>query len=283
MSSLHERLADARETLIRAGIPAEEAALDAEVLARHVLDCDRATLLTRARDPLPSAFDRLYHALIARRVAREPVAYIVGHREFWGLEFDVTPAVLIPRPETELVVEEALASLPRRDIVRHIIDVGTGSGCLAVTLAVEFPPANVTATDTSHEALAVAYRNADRHNVIGRITFVQADVLKDLTEPADLIVSNPPYVPAGDAATLQAEVARYEPASALYGGPDGLDVIRRLVGSARQHLAAGGWLIIEFGFGQEAGVREVAREAGWNVARIRSDLQGIPRVAVLRR
>ena len=283
MSSLHERLADARETLIRAGIPAEEAALDAEVLARHVLDCDRATLLTRARDPLPSAFDRLYHALIARRVAREPVAYIMGHREFWGLEFDVTPAVLIPRPETELVVEEALASLPRRDIVRHIIDVGTGSGCLAVTLAVEFPPANITATDTSHEALAVAYRNADRHNVIGRITFVQADVLKDLTEPADLIVSNPPYVPAGDAATLQAEVARYEPSSALYGGPDGLDVIRRLVGSARQHLAAGGWLIIEFGFGQEAAVREVAREAGWNVARIRSDLQGIPRVAVLRR
>jgi release factor glutamine methyltransferase len=283
MSSLHERLADARETLIRAGIPAEEAALDAEVLARHVLDCDRATLLTRARDPLPSAFDRLYHALIARRVAREPVAYIVGHREFWGLEFDVTPAVLIPRPETELVVEEALASLPRRDLVRHIIDVGTGSGCLAVTLAVEFPPANVTATDTSHEALAVAYRNADRHNVIGRITFVQADVLKDLTEPADLIVSNPPYVPAGDAATLQVEVARYEPASALYGGPDGLDVIRRLVGTARQHLAAGGWLIIEFGFGQEAAVREVAQEAGWNVARIRSDLQGIPRVAVLRR
>jgi len=283
MSSLHERLADARETLIRAGIPAEEAALDAEVLARHVLDCDRATLLTRTRDPLPSAFDRLYHALIARRVAREPVAYIVGHREFWGLEFDVTLAVLIPRPETELVVEEALASLPRRDIVRHIIDVGTGSGCLAVTLAVEFPPANVTATDTSHEALAVAYRNADRHNVIGRITFVQADVLKDLTEPADLIVSNPPYVPAGDAATLQAEVARYEPASALYGGPDGLDVIRRLVGTARQHLAAGGWLIIEFGFGQEAAVRELAREAGWNVARIRSDLQGIPRVAVLRR
>lgn len=283
MSSLHERLADARETLIRAGIPAEEAALDAEVLARHVLDCDRATLLTRARDPLPSAFDRLYHALIARRIAREPVAYIVGHREFWGLEFDVTPAVLIPRPETELVVEEALASLPRRDIVRHIIDVGTGSGCLAVTLAVEFPPASVTATDTSHEALAVAYRNADRHNVIGRITFVQADLLKDLTEPADLIVSNPPYVPAGDAATLQAEVARYEPSSALFGGPDGLDVIRRLVGSARQHLAAGGWLIIEFGFGQEAAVREVAGEAGWNVARIRSDLQGIPRVAVLRR
>jgi release factor glutamine methyltransferase len=283
MASLHERLADARETLIGTGISREEAALDAEVLARHVLDCDRATLLTRARDPLPSAFDRLYRALIARRVRREPVGYIVGHREFWGLEFDVTPAVLIPRPETELVVEEALASLPRRDGVRHIIDVGTGSGCLAVTLAIEFPPAMVTATDTSHEALVIAYRNADRHNVIGRITFVQGDVLQDVAGPADLIVSNPPYVPAGDAPTLQPEVARYEPSSALYGGDDGLDVIRRLFGSARQCLADGGWLVVEFGFGQEAAVRDAARKAGWTVARIRSDLQGIPRIAVLRR
>lgn len=283
MASLHESLANARETLIGARIPREEAALDAEVLARHVLDCDRATLLTRTRDPLPSAFDRLYHALIARRVAREPVAYIVGHREFWGLDFDVSPAVLIPRPETELIIEEALASLPRRDVVRHIIDVGTGSGCLAVTLAVEFPLAQVTATDTSREALEVAYRNAIRHNVIGRIAFVQGDLLQDVAGPADLIVSNPPYVPAGDAATLQPEVARYEPSSALYGGDDGLDVIRRLFGSARQHLADGGWLIVEFGFGQEAAVREAAREAGWNVARMRSDLQGIPRIAVLRR
>lgn len=283
MASLHASLADARETLIGAGIHREEAVLDAEVLARHVLDCDRATLLTRARDPLPSAFDRLYRALIARRVAREPVAYIVGHREFRGLEFDVSPAVLIPRPETELIIEEALASLPRRDVVRHIIDVGTGSGCLAVTLAVEFPPAQVTATDTSHEALEVAYRNAIRHNVTGRIAFVQGDLLQDVAGPADLIVSNPPYVPAGDAATLQPEVARYEPSSALYGGDDGLDVILRLFGSARQHLADGGWLIVEFGFGQEAAVREAAREAGWNVARMRSDLQGIPRIAVLRR
>ena len=283
MPSLHEGLADARETLIGAGIPREEAALDAEVLARHVLDCDRATLLTRARDPLPSAFDRLYRALIARRVAREPVAYIVGHREFWGLEFDVSRAVLIPRPETELIIEEALASLPWRDGVRHIIDVGTGSGCLAVTLAVEFPSAQVTATDTSREALEVAYRNAIRHNVVGRIAFVQGDLLQDVAGPADLIVSNPPYVPAGEAATLQPEVARYEPFSALYGGDDGLDVIRRLFGTARQHLVDDGWVIVEFGFGQEAAVREAAREAGWNVARMRSDLQGIPRIAVLRR
>jgi release factor glutamine methyltransferase len=280
---LHERLAEARTTLIQAGIGADEAALDAEVLARHVLDCDRATLLTRARDPLPSAFNRLFQALVSRRARREPLAYIVGHREFWGLEFDVTPAVLIPRPETELIVEEALASLPRRDAVRRIVDVGTGSGCLAVTLAVEFPAARITATDTSHDALAVAYHNADRHNVIGRIAFVQADVLTDVAGAADLIVSNPPYVPAGDAATLQPEVAGYEPAGALYAGADGLDVIRRLLASAPPLLAAGGWLIMEFGFGQEAGVRDAAQRANWTVVRIRSDLQGIPRVAVLRR
>lgn len=280
---LHERLAEARLTLSQAGIAAEEAALDAEVLARHVLDCDRATLLTRARDPLPSAFTRLFQGLVSRRARREPLAYIVGHREFWGLEFDVTPAVLIPRPETELIVEEALASLPRRDLVRHIVDVGTGSGCLAVTLAVEFPAARITATDTSRDALAVAYRNAERHNVIGRITFTQADVLENISGLADLIVSNPPYVPAGDAATLQPEVRDYEPTEALYGGPDGLDVIRKLLAGASPVLASGGWLIIEFGFGQEAGVRDAAQRAGWTAVRIRSDLQGIPRVAVLRR
>src|SRR4026207_456526 len=149
MASLHERLAETRETLIRAGIAAEEAALDAEVLARHVLDCDRATLLTRARDPLPSAFRRLYDELVQRRIAREPIAYIVGHREFWGLEFDVTPSVLIPRPETEFVIEESLSAFPHRPVVHTIIDVGTGSGCLAVVLAVEFASAGVVAIDSS--------------------------------------------------------------------------------------------------------------------------------------
>ena len=280
---LHERLAEARAVLVQAGIAAEEAALDAEVLARHVLDCDRATLLTRVRDPLPSAFNRLFHDLVARRAGREPLAYIVGHREFWGLEFDVTPSVLIPRPETELIVEEALAALPRRDIVRHIIDIGTGSGCLAVALAVEFPAARVTATDTSTEALAVAHRNAERHVPLSRMTLVNTDALHGVAASADLIVSNPPYVPAGDAAALQPEVGRYEPPLALYAGADGLDMIRKLFGSAQQQLAPDGWLIVEFGFGQEAAAREIAQGAGWTIVRMRSDLQGIPRVIVLRR
>jgi release factor glutamine methyltransferase len=280
---LHQRLAEARTVLMQAGIAADEAALDAEVLARHVLDCDRATLLTRARDPLPTAFNRLFQALVARRADREPVAYIVGHREFWGLDFDVSPSVLIPRPETELIIEEALLSLPRRDAVRHIVDVGTGSGCLAVTLAVEFPAARITATDMSHDALAVAYRNAEKHNTLGRMTFVHADLLQGVQPAADLIVSNPPYVAASDAATLPPEVGRYEPASALYGGEDGLDVILELFGSAQPQLAPGGWLIVEFGFGQDAAVRDIAQRTGWTIVRLRSDLQGIPRVAVLRR
>lgn len=283
MCSLHERLADARQTLIGVGIPAAEAALDAELLARHVLECDRATLLTRARDPIPSAFGRLYQTLVARRAGREPIAYIVGHREFWGLEFEVTQAVLIPRPETELIVEEALSAIPSRDGARRIVDVGTGSGCLAVALAVEFPPAAVVATDVSPQALAVAGRNAERHNLVGRVALLQTDLLRNVTGAADLIVCNPPYVPEGDAATLQPEVGRYEPSAALYGGTDGLDVIRRLLADAAPHLAAGGWLIVEFGFGQEAAVREAAGRSGWTVERIRSDLQGIPRVAVFRR
>jgi release factor glutamine methyltransferase len=283
MAPLHERLADARDRFIRAGISREEATLDAEVLARHVLDSDRATFLTRARDPLPSAFDRLFAALVQRRAAREPVAYIVGHREFWGLELEVTPAVLIPRPETELIIEEALAEMPARDAVQHIIDAGTGSGCLAVVLAIEFASAAVVATDSSGAALEIAERNAARYNLSDRVSFRHVDLLDTVHGSADLIVSNPPYLRTDEADRLQPEVARYEPSAALYAGPDGLDVIRRLLADAHSRLAIDGRLIIEFGFEQEPGVRDAAVRAGWTVERIRRDLQGIPRIAVLRR
>ena len=282
MPSLHERLAEARRSLVQAGIPDAEAALDAEVLARHVLECDRATLLTRSRNAIPSAFDRLYQPLIARRAAREPIAYIVGHKEFWGLDFDVTPDVLIPRPETELIVEEAV-NVASRTLTRRIVDIGTGSGCLAVALAVEFASARLVATDISPGALAVATRNAERHNVIGRIAFVQSDLLADVDGRAQLIVSNPPYLRESDTAALQPEVQRYEPSAALYAGWDGLLVIRRLFADAPRCLAEDGSLVVEFGFGQEPAVRAAAADSGWRVARIRPDLQGIPRVAVLRR
>lgn len=283
MGPLHERLAAARQALRAAGVPDHEAALDAELLARHVLECDRSTLVMRGGDPLPSAFDTLFKPLVTRRAAREPIAYIVGRQEFWGLDFEVTPDVLIPRPETELIVEEAIASVERRDLYRRVIDVGTGSGCIVVALAIEFPHAQLVATDQSGAALAVARRNAARHGVDGRITFVHTDLLDGVGDDAQLVVSNPPYVSSADRATLQPEVGQYEPDAALFAGADGLDVIRRLFAAAPSHLADNGLMLVEFGFGQEAALRAAAQDAGWTVVRIREDLQGIPRVAALRR
>jgi release factor glutamine methyltransferase len=283
MASVHDRLVEARQIFVRAGIDADEAALDAEVLARHVLRWDRATLVARWPEAAPESFDERFQTLITRRASREPVAYIIGHREFWDLEFEVTPDVLIPRPETELIIEETLRYARERCAPREIVDVGTGSGCIAIALARELPSAHITATDISIGALDVARRNAERHGVAQRIRLVNADLVDDVA-PADLIVSNPPYIPAGDAASLQPEVAQHEPAAALFGGPgDGLELVRRLLASAAAHLADEGRLMIEFGFGQEAPLREAARDAGWQVVRICNDLQAIPRVAVLRR
>jgi release factor glutamine methyltransferase len=283
MASVHERLVQARQIFVRAGIDADEAALDAEVLARHVLGWDRAALVARWRETAPESFDENFQPLITRRAAREPVAYITGHREFWDLDFEVSPDVLIPRPETELIIEEALRHAREVCPPREIIDVGTGSGCIAIALARELPSAYVTGTDISIAALDVARRNAERHGVARRVQFVNADLLDDVTS-ADLIVSNPPYIPDGDAPGLQPEVRQHEPAAALFGGPgDGLELVRRLLASAAAHLADEGRLVIEFGFGQEAALREAARQAGWQVVRICNDLQAIPRVAVLRR
>jgi release factor glutamine methyltransferase len=280
MPSLQDQVAEARRALVDAGIPAEGARLDAEVLARHVLGWDRAALLARGREPGPADFGPRFEALVARRAAREPVAMIVGQREFWGLDFEVTPDVLIPRPETEFIVEVALEQA-RRSAVGRLVDVGTGSGCLSVALALELPQARVVATDVSDRALTVARRNAARHRVDGRIAFVRTDLLAGVGIQADLIVSNPPYVPSG--ASLQPEVGRHEPAQALFGGGDGLDVMRRLLAAAPRNLAPGGHLVVEFGDGQEADFRVLCEETGWRVVDVRDDLQGIPRVALLER
>lgn len=283
MTLLHERLANAGERLIRAGIARDEAARDAELLARHMLGWDRATMLSRRRDPAPPQLGHEYDSLIARRASREPVAYIAGHQEFWGLDFEVTPDVLIPRPETELIVEEAIAHARLSGAPRRIVDVGTGSGCLAIALAREFPSAEVMATDMSGRALEVAGRNADRHGVGDRLALVQADLFEGIETTADLIVSNPPYVPLVDAAGLQPEVREYEPIEALFAGEEGLAVLRRLFPAAVRHLADEGLLIVEFGSGQEAQVRRSAALSGWQIVAIRQDLQSIPRVAVVRR
>lgn len=282
MRSVHDAIATARRALSDAGIPHADAALDAEVLARHALGWDRARLIARGREAAPPEFEDRYTGLIARRAAREPVAYIVGVREFWNRDFEVTRDVLIPRPETELVVEEALEDA-RASRPAEIVDVGTGSGCIAVTLAAELADVRLTATDISAAALNVARRNAERHDVAGRMTFQLTDLLNGISGPLDLVVSNPPYMSPEIEPTLQPEVARYEPRQALYAGGDGLDTYRRLFPAAAERLADGGLLVVEFGFGQEADVRRLAHAAGLRVARVRADLQQIPRVAVLRR
>jgi len=277
---LHDHLARARARLVAAGVPPHEAALDAEVLARHVLGWDRARLIASGREPAPAVFASDYDRAIARRAAREPVAQITGSREFWGLPFEVTRDVLTPRPETELIVEEALAAFREAPSPSSIVDVCTGSGCLAIVLAREFPAACVIATDVSEMALEVARRNAARHRVDHRVTFVCGDLFDGIMTPADLIVSNPPYVPETDAPSLAPEVRDYEPPVALFGGADGLGIYRRLLPSARSSARSGTLLILEVGYDQHAAVTELAALSGWTLARSRQDLQGITRTLV---
>ena len=282
MASPYERIARARSLLVAAGIPADDAALDAEVLARHALGWDRGTLLAHGREPAPADFAPAFDALVARRINREPVAQIVGRREFWGRDFKVTTDVLVPRPETELIVEEALAFAEEHEY-RTVVDVGTGSGCIAISLACELPDIRVLAVDISDAALALAQRNAELHAVADRVTFQRADVLDGVDGPFDLVLSNPPYLAASEAPLLQPEVARFEPYGALFGGGDGLDVIRRLLHDTPRALAPGGRLILECGMGQDRAVADAAVAEGWKVLRIRDDLQGIPRTLVLAR
>ncbi len=274
----------ARHRLVAAGIDEREVALDAEVLARPGLGWDRAGYFSRARDPIPPAFDEQFDPLIERRCRREPVAQITGYREFWGLDIVVTPDVLIPRPESELLVETALSLLLDRAAPWDIADIGTGSGCLAVALARELQRARVTATDLSRSALAVARRNATRHGVADRVSCHDARGLDGQPGPYDLIVSNPPYVSEPEMARLAPEIARYEPAAALCGGPDGLDPARELMPAAVARLRVGGWLVLEIGAGQDVAVADlVARQPKLSLLDIREDLQGIPRAAVMRR
>ena len=279
--TLHQHIAAARRQLEAAGIAADAAAIDAEVLARHVLGWDRAQLLSHYRDAAPAAFSERYQPLVDRRSRREPVAMITGTREFWSRDFAVTPNTLVPRPDTELIVEEALRILPDRPST--VIDIGTGSGCLAVTLAAERPQDLVVATDISHEALLVARANARRHQVDARLQFVRTDLASGLRIQADLIVSNPPYVPYRDAGSLPIDVSDYEPAMALFGGRDGLAIIERLLATLTPRLAPHAPFIVEFGDGQEDDVAAAAEREGWQVVRMRRDLQGIARTAVLER
>ena len=283
--TIQERVAAARHTLCGAGIGANEAELSARTLAQHVLEWDTARYFTASNEPEPSAFAQRYDALIARRAAREPTAYITGRQEFWNLLFEVSPAVLIPRPETELIVEAALERFGA-DRARSlaVADVGTGCGCLAIALAREFPCARVVATDISDAALDVARRNAERHGVAGRVGFLRTNVLDGVHQAFDLIVANPPYVRQGDRPALQLEVREHEPSVALFGGETGFDLVAAFVGQAAGRLQPGGYVMFEFGFGQDGSVEElIAGTPGLAMAGLRRDLQGIARTAIAKR
>ncbi len=287
MPTIHAFVASARQQLRGAGIPDVEADLDARVLAEQLLGWDAAAFFTHANESAPADFAGRYSRLIERRVNREPMAYISGFQEFWGLSFEVSPAVLIPRPETELIVElfnEQVEHLAELLAVIRVADAGTGSGCLAVTIAHEHPDVQVVATDVSNDALSVARRNAERHGVSDHIAFVKGDMLSGTAGDFDAIVSNPPYVPDREIDALQPEVRDHEPRIALAAGADGLDVLRTLITQAVSRLKPAGLLLFEFGFGQADAVWQlVTGTAGLTLVGLRNDLQDIPRTAIVRR
>jgi release factor glutamine methyltransferase len=267
----------------------ETASRDAELLLLHTLQIPRVTLLAHPSRELSPEQHALYRTNIARRLQHHPIQYITGQQEFYGLLLKVTPAVLIPRPETEHLVEAVLKRVPA-DQPARIADIGTGSGAIAIALAVHLPHAEITALDLSPEALTVAAANAREHNVAHRIHLQQSDLLSALSlnkadagnsQSFDAIVSNPPYVPESDHATLHPQVRDHEPVAALFAGPDGLDLYRRLIPQAHAALKANGLLALEIGHGQREAIAALLKS--WHEVSFLDDLQQIPRVALARK
>jgi release factor glutamine methyltransferase len=259
----------------------ERARQDAETLLLHVLAKNKAWLMAHGDEPLDDKSALSYAELLERRYQGEPVQYITGETEFYGLPFHVTRDVLIPRPETEHLVEKILELAAHFEQPR-IVDIGTGSGCIAVTLAHQLPHAQITAIDFSAPALKIAHENARLNGVALR--FLEGDLLAPVAaEKFDFVVSNPPYVPATDRATLSVEVRDFEPALALFSGDDGLEVYRRLIPSAFNALAPGGFLLLEIGYGQSPAITDLLAFSGFQQIEFVPDLQGIPRVACAQR
>jgi len=261
----------------------EHAHRDAELLLLHTLQIPRVTLIAYPDRDLSPDQHALYQIAISRRFQLEPIQYITGEQEFYGLRLHVSPAVLIPRPETEHLVEAVLALLPANQPLK-LADIGTGSGAIAIALAVHLPLAQITALDLSTEALAVATSNAREHNVANRIDFFESDLLAAVdnrTETFDALVSNPPYIPESDRATLHPQVREHEPATALFAGETGLDIYRRLVPQAFSALKPNGLLALEIGHGQREQLTQLL--AGWNDVSFVNDLQQIPRVVLARK
>lgn len=250
------------------------------MLLAHVLGCDRVSLYTQFDKPLGSDELGRYRELIRRRLAGEPAAYLTGAQEFWSLPLAVEPTVLVPRHDTETLIEVVLDHLGDKQRAVRIADIGTGSGAIAIALARELPGARVVATDQSADAVRIATANAERNQVADRVTLRRGDLLAPLAgdEPFDVLAANLPYIPTADLDALQAEV-RHEPRAALDGGADGLDLIRRLVAGARPHLTAGGLLALEHGFDQGPAVRAlIDATGGFEPAATRTDLGGNPRI-----
>ena len=281
--SIAQALAEATAVLRSGGV--EDSRREAGTLLADLLRRDRAHLIAHSDDALAPRALASFRGRAARRASGEPAQYITGRQEFYRLDFEVTPAVLIPRPETELLVETALEIL-RDEAAPLVCDVGTGSGCVVVSLLHERADARGVALDISAGALAVAARNAARHGVSDRLELVASDCFDALAPPSEkfsLVVSNPPYVAEADIAGLQREVREHEPRVALTPGGDGLSVIRRLLADAPRHLRPRGRLVFEIGFGQHEAVRELVADArAWTTLGVRPDLQGIPRAVALR-
>jgi release factor glutamine methyltransferase len=264
-----------------AAVGVESAWLDAELLMAAAAGVTRAEILAGGLSLSSETLAR-FDAMLSRREKREPLAYILGHKEFYSLDFEVSPAVLIPRPETELAVAAALEAIKSTRDPR-ILDIGTGSGAIAIAIAANAHDALVTATDISADALAIAVRNASRHRVADRVTFRHADCFEVLDgeprlERFDLIVSNPPYIDDGSIAALEPEVRGFEPRVALGAGADGLNFFRRIAAGTRAHLQDAGEAIVEVGSGQAAAVSDIFERAGLRVASVLNDLAGHPRV-----
>ena len=255
--------------------------LAAEVLMMHTLECDRAHLLAHPERLLSPDEANQYHSFVHERAGGKPTQYITGHQEFWGLDLLVSEAVLIPRPETEHSVEATLELARADSSIKKIIDVGTGSGCIALALAKELPNREIQASDISEVALAIAEENSERLG-LGRVKFRRCDLLSDAPAGAyDLVVSNPPYVGKDEPEKVQKIVRDWEPEVAVFGGATGLEIYGRLVPQALHALRRGGWLVMEIGYSIEQPIRDLLR--GWTNVQIKPDLQGIPRVAIARK
>lgn len=275
--TIAETLQEAARRLREAGVPND--LLDAQTLLCFTLGRDRTWLIINYREAVAESDREVYTRLIARRATGEPLQYITGRQEFFGLDFAVSPAVLIPRPESELIVEEVVRLGWPAPL---IVDVGTGSGCLAVAIAREIPTARVIAIDIAAEALAVARQNAVSNGVAAQIEFVRGDLLDPLTTRASIIVSNPPYIAASEMDGLQREVRDWEPRGALTDEGDGLGFYRRLLRTAPDHLLPGGYLICEIGYQQADALRSLVESAIWDGPRFLTDLQGYERTMVVR-